>query len=386
MRFEFDTANRILFGLETWKEAPALAVEMGRRTLVVTGRTTGRVHPLCDRLAERGVESTLFSVTGEPTVDTIRQGVQAARAAGCDMVLGCGGGSALDAGKAIAALLTNGGDPLDYLEIVGQGRPLTQPSAPYIAIPTTAGTGAEVTRNAVLGVPEQQVKVSLRSLSMLPRVAIVDPTLTLGLPPEVTARTGMDALTQVIEPFVSHRANPFTDAFCREGLCRAARSLLQAYRHGDDVQAREDMALASLCGGLALANAGLGAVHGFAGPFGGMFEAPHGALCAALLPHVMAINIRALEQRQPESEALRRYAEIAQILTGDPAATAQDGAAWIKTLCAALSIPSLSAYGLTPDAFPTLTAKAARANSMQGNPLPLTESELFEILSKSGGR
>lgn len=383
MRFEFATATRILFGAETWKEAPALAAEMGRRALVVTGQTVARVRPLCDLLSEHGVDATLFAVSGEPTVDTVRQGVQAAQEAGCNLVIGCGGGSALDAGKAIAALRTNGGDPRDYLEIVGQGRPLQQPSAPYIAIPTTAGTGAEVTRNAVLGVPEQQVKVSLRSLFMLPRVAIIDPTLTLSLSPEATARTGMDALTQVIEPFVSQRANPLSDGFCREGLRRAALSLLRVYQHGDDLLAREDMALVSLCGGLALANAGLGAVHGIAGPFGGMFDAPHGTICAALLPRVMAANIRALEQRQPQSTALRRYAEIAQIVTGDPAATPQDGAAWIEALCAALSIPSLSLYGLTPSAFPALIAKATRANSMQGNPLPLTEAELFEILSKS---
>ena len=190
------------------------------------------------------------------------------------MVIGFGGGSAIDAAKAIATLVANGGDPLDYMEGIGAGKPLTQPALPIIAIPTTAGTGAEVTRNAVVASPEHRVKASLRSPFMLPRLALVDPELTYSLPPEVTAGTGLDALTQLIEPFTSHRANPMTDAFCREGLARAARSLRRAYEHGADTAAREDMALASLFGGLALANAGLGAAHGFAAPICGMFPAP----------------------------------------------------------------------------------------------------------------
>ena len=231
-------------------------------------------------------------------------------------MIGLGGGSAIDAAKAIAALAANGGDPLDYLEVVGRGRSLTQPSLPCIAIPTTAGTGAEVTRNAVLASPEHGIKASLRSATMLPRLALVDPELTYSLPAAVTASTGLDALTQLIEPFTSSKANPLTDALCREGMMRAARSLRTAYEDGRDAAAREDMALASLFGGLALANAGLGVVHGFAGPVGGTFHAPHGAVCAAFLPHVMAVNARALRTRQPGSAALARYDEIARILTG----------------------------------------------------------------------
>jgi len=390
-RFEFATATRIIFGAGTLREVGPLAAEMGSRALVVTGRKPARATPLLDLLAAQGIEAITFSVAGEPTAEVTRLGTQRAREAGCDLVIGFGGGSALDTGKAVAALLTNGGDPLDYLEVIGQGQPLVRPSAPYIAIPTTAGTGAEVTRNAVLASPEHRVKVSLRSPLMLPRLALVDPQLTYSMPPEVTASTGLDALTQVMEPYVSNRANPLTDALCRDGMRRAARSLRRAYacgeqgrtKHGDDAAAREDMALASLFGGLALANAKLGAVHGFAGPIGGVFPAPHGAVCASLLPHVMAVNVRALQERFPESEALRRYDEIARILTGNERATADDGVAWVQELCDALRIPSLASYGVTPDNFPVLIEKASVASSMKGNPIQLTPDEMREILTRA---
>jgi alcohol dehydrogenase class IV len=297
--------------------------------------------------------------------------------------VGFGGGSALDAAKAIAALLANGGDPLDYLEVIGRGKPLTQPSLPCIAIPTTAGTGAEVTRNAVLASVEHRVKVSLRSPHMLPRLALVDPELTYDLPPAVTASTGLDALTQLVEPFVSQRANPLTDALCREGMRRAARSLRRAYERGDDAAAREDMALASLFGGLALANAALGVVHGFAGPIGGMFPAPHGAVCARLLPYVMDANLRALRERSPTHEALNRYEEIAHILTGSAHATAADGVRWVQETGSALDIPPLAAYGMAADDVPVLVEKAAAASSTKGNPISLTPDEMREILARA---
>jgi alcohol dehydrogenase class IV len=215
---------------------------------------------------------------------------------------------------------------------------------------------------------------------MLPRVAIVDPELTHSMPPRVTAFTGMDALVQVLEPLVSNQANPLTDAICREGLDRAARSLRRAYEDGDDAAAREDMALASLCGGLALANAKLGAVHGFAGPFGGMFHSPHGAVCAALLPPVMAVNVDALQHRDPNHPALARYAEIARILTGDPNASIEEGVTWVQTLVADLHIPPLSPYGFTKADFPDLMVRAARSRSMKGNPVALDEEEMGAVL------
>ncbi|NPV65947.1 MAG: iron-containing alcohol dehydrogenase [Anaerolineae bacterium] len=382
MRFEFATATRILFGPGTLREAAPLAAELGQRPLVVIGLAVEHAEPLLDDLAAHSLAATLFRVEGEPTTILVQQGCAAARANDCDLVIGFGGGSALDTAKAIAALLTNDGDVLDYLEVIGGGRPLTRPAAPCIAIPTTAGTGAEVTRNAVLLSPEHRVKVSLRSPLMLPRLAIVDPELTYSLPPEVTASTGLDALTQLVEPFVSHRANPLTDALCREGLGRAARSLRRAVQ-APDPAAREDMALASLFGGLALANAALGAVHGFAGVLGGMFDAPHGAICARLLPFVMEANVRALQTRDPGNPALRRYDEAAHLLTGWLTATAADGVAWVHDLCRDLDVPPLSDYGLTEADFPAVVEGANRASSMKGNPIALTTEELTAILAQA---
>jgi alcohol dehydrogenase class IV len=380
IQFEFATAGRIIFGAGSLADVGALAAGLGRRALVVTGGDTVRATPLLDFLGHAGVSFATFSVVGEPTTDTARDGAQKASRERCELVIGIGGGSVLDAGKAIAALLTNGGDPLDYLEVIGGGKPLTHPSAPFIAIPTTAGTGTEVTRNAVLLSPEHRVKVSLRSPYMLPTVALIDPDLTHSLPPHLTASTGLDALTQVLEPYVTHLSTPLTDALCLDGLHRVARSLRRAFANGDDVSAREDMSLASLCGGLALANAKLGAVHGLAGPFGGMFDAPHGAVCAALLPCVMEINVRALRQRQPGSEALTRYEEVAQVLTGDPDANVFDGVVWVQDLCRELQVPKLGLHGLTEKEFPTLIEKAQKASSMKGNPIKLTPVELQEIL------
>jgi alcohol dehydrogenase class IV len=383
MRFEFATARRILFGSGTLQEVAPMAAEMGRRAIVVTGGTIERAAWLLEQLNEQGVDSILFNVAGEPSTEVALAGVQHAREAGCDSVIGIGGGSVLDTGKAIAALLTNSGQLLDYLEVIGRGRPLTYAAAPYIAVPTTAGTGAEVTRNAVLASPQHRVKVSLRSPLMLPRLAVVDPQLTYSVPPAVTASTGLDALTQVLEPYVSNQANPMTDALCREGLQRAARSLRRAYENGNDETAREDMALASLFGGLALANAKLGAVHGFAGPLGGLFSAPHGAICARLLPYVVEANVRALQARMPGSPELVRYDEVAQILTGKSTAQAVDGITWVQDLCDALDVPTLSDFGLTEDDFPTVVEKARKASSMKGNPVVLTDEELTHILRQA---
>lgn len=383
MKFEFATATQIIFGAGSLKQVGSLAAELGQRALVVTGQTVERATPLLEILAAHGVKATTFTVTGEPTISLAQQGTVQARFERCNVVIGFGGGSAIDAGKAIAALLTNPGDPLDYLEVIGRGQALVQPPVPYIAIPTTAGTGSEVTRNAVLGSPIHKVKVSLRSPLMLPRVAVIDPELTYDLPPAITASTGLDALTQVLEPLVSNKANPLTDAVCREGLRRAARSLRRAYEQGSDREAREDMALTSLFGGVALANAKLGAVHGFAAVLGGMFPAPHGAVCATLLPHVMAVNVQALQARQPESEILQRYNEVAQILTDHPQAMAGDGVKWVQELVQALHVPGLSTYGLITTDFPTVIEKSAVASSMQGNPIKLTTEEMAEILARA---
>jgi alcohol dehydrogenase class IV len=383
MKFEFATAARIVFGAGTVDDAGAIAREFGRRALVVTGRDSRRAERILAGLKSSGVGAVTFSVASEPELAAVERGVKLAKAEGCDLVIGFGGGSALDAAKAIAAMLTNEGKLLDYVEIIGGARPLTQPSAPFIAIPTTAGTGTEVTRNAVLASPEHKVKVSLRSPLLLARVAVIDPELTCDLPPALTASTGLDALTQLIEPFVCNRANPMTDGLCVEGLRRAARSLRVAFSKGQDKDAREDMAVASLFGGLALANAGLGAVHGFAGPIGGSFSAPHGAICAALLPHVMAMNLRALRQRNPHGAALFRYDEAAWWLTGDSKSKADDGVKWVRALVADLKIPRLGSFGIRREHFADLVAKAANASSMKANPIMLTPEELTEILEQA---
>ena len=383
MRFEFATATRIIFGPGTFGEAGKLAREFSDRAVVVTNLEPAAMEPLLARLRKDGLESSTFWVRGEPEIETVRQGVAQAKQEKCGVVLSIGGGSALDAGKAIAAMLTNPGELLDYLEVVGRGKALLQPGAPFIAVPTTAGTGAEVTRNAVLASPEHKFKVSLRSPFLLAKVALVDPELTYDLPSAITASTGLDALTQVIEPYVCSRPNPMTDALCVEAIRRAARSLQRAFEQGRDPAARLDMSVASLFGGLALANAGLGAVHGFAAPIGGQFHAPHGAVCAALLPHVMEANVRALRERQPAAEPLRRYDEVARLVTGSATATAEAGIEWVRALVTNLGIPGLGQYGLTREHTAELVGKAAQASSMKANPITLTPDELASILERA---
>ena len=434
--FELAVPARIVFRAGAAGELGAMTGEFGRRALLVTGRAAGRAAGAVRALEAAGIALTRFTVEGEPTIEVARAGVAAAREARCEVVVGLGGGSALDAAKAIAALLGNGGDPLDYLEVIGRGRPLLQPSAPFVAVPTTAGTGSEATKNAVLASPEHGVKASLRSPFMLPRVALVDPDLLDGLPAGVLAAGGLDALSQLIEPYVSIRANPFTDGLAREGIRRSAGALRRAFAaarastsepsegseppamgsperssrsptrastsepsEGSEPPAmgsperssrsptraaiaaddREGLALASLHGGLCLANAALGAVHGFAAPVGGLFAAPHGAVCAALLPAVMRVNARALASRAPTSPALARYRDVAALVTGEPSATIDDGIGWVTELCRALEVPGLARYGLTAAGVPALIEKARVASSMKGNPIALTDDELTEI-------
>jgi alcohol dehydrogenase class IV len=375
MRFEFATATRIIFGEGTAATLPELVGSLGKRPMVVTGSTGERASSLVSALSAES-----FAVPGEPTVELVREGARQVKEAGCDVIIPIGGGSAIDAGKAIAILATNGGEPLDFLEVVGKGRTITVPPLPFIAVPTTAGTGSEVTRNAVLGSTEHGMKASLRSPLMLPRIAVVDPELTYGLPPAMTAATGLDALTQLIEPYVSSRANPMVDAICLDGIKRVASSLSRAYHNGADREARRDMSLGSLFGGLALANAGLGVVHGFASPLGGSFKAPHGALCATILPHGMAANVAALRARAPGHPALERYTAIARMLTRQKDANAEAGIEWVRGLCAELNVPALRTWGVTEVDLPGIAENAARASSMQANPLPLTSEELLSVM------
>jgi alcohol dehydrogenase class IV len=388
--FELATAGRVVFGAGTRDQiAPALTELGAERVLLVTGRSGRSSDELVARLAEHQIRASVFHVAGEPSVDIARSGVREAQTSRADAVVAIGGGSALDAGKAIAALSVVETDVMEHLEVVGAGRPLERPPLPFVAVPTTAGTGSEVTRNAVLSVPSAGVKASLRSRLMLPRLAVVDPDLLRGAPAATIAHSGLDALSQLIEPFLSSRANPISDALAREAIPRSARSLRRAHVAGldsdDAAPVRGDLALASLCGGLCLANAGLGAVHGFAAPLGGMFDAPHGAVCAALLPHVLAVNLAALRARAPGHPALPRFRELGALLEGTaPGATSDDAAvAFVTDLCRALGIEPLRRYGMAAGDIPELVDRAKRASSMKGNPIALTDAELAEIATRA---
>jgi alcohol dehydrogenase class IV len=378
--FEFATAGQILAGGGRAVELPGVIAGLGSRVLVCTGADPARHGGL---LAGLGLPAALFAVAAEPTVELARAGVAAAREHGADVVAAVGGGSVIDLGKAVAMLLGNGGDPLDYLEVIGSGRRITQPAVPCVAVPTTAGTGAEVTANAVLASPAHGLKASLRSPLMIPRVALVDPELTVSCPPRVTAASGLDALTQCLEPFVSVRANPLTDGLAREGLRRAAAGLRAAYADGSDRGARADMAMCSLLGGIALANAKLGAVHGLAGVVGGTADVPHGLACAALLAPVTAANVRALRSGPPGHPALGRYTEAARLLTGNPAAAIEDGLTWIRETVSLLAVPGLAAFGIGPQDAADIAVKAASSSSMQGNPVTLTYSDLSAVVHQA---
>ena len=375
--FEFATAGRIVFGAGRAAELPGLLAGLGSRVLVCTGADPERHAGL---LASLELPAEVFPVKGEPTIEEAQTATAAAREHGADVVAAIGGGSVIDLGKAVAMLLGNGGNPLDYLEVVGAGQKITKPAAPCVAVPTTAGTGAEVTANAVLASPGHRLKASLRSPLMIPRVALVDPRLTLSCPPPVTAASGLDALTQCLEPFVSIRANPVTDGLAAEGLRRAASGLRAAYADGGDLGARADMATCSLLGGLALANAKLGAVHGLAGVIGGTAAVPHGVACAALLAPVIETNVRALRSVDRGDPVLDRYMTAAQLLTGRPTASIEFGVAWIRETIALFGMPGLAAFGIGPQDADDIAAKAAVSSSMQGNPIALSHGELHAIV------
>lgn len=384
MEFEFATATQIMYGNGKLNNIGEYASLFGNRSFIVSGSNTEKNETLQNLLEDKKIKHQIFRIDREPTIQIVRSGVEAARKFDTNFVIGIGGGSAVDCGKAISALLTNRSDVFEYLEVIGNGTPLTQDPLPYIAIPTTAGTGAEVTKNAVLESPDHAVKVSLRHKKMFPDIALIDPELTFSMPAEVTAYTGMDALTQVIEPFVSNKANPLTDTICIEGIRRAALYLERVYCDGNDIEGRENMSLVSLFGGLALTNAGLGAVHGFAGPFGGLFHAPHGAVCARLLPFVMAKNIEALKNREPNNnEVLSRYKMISQLLTHRNNAGIHEGVDWIKKIIDLMKIPSLSQYGFKEENIPELLIKSRNASSMKGNPIRLMDIELESILNQA---
>jgi alcohol dehydrogenase class IV len=389
--YDVHSVSRVVFGRGQFGRLGELAGGLGRSALVVvsTGGSGGgtRLAQLEDMLTAAGLRSVSVRQQGEPTVADVDAAVSLARSEGCDMVIALGGGSAIDAGKAAAGLLTNGGGALDYMEVVGKGRKITKPAAPWIAVPTTAGTGAEATRNAVIASREKHFKASLRSEHLLARVALVDPELTVTCPPPVTAAAGMDALCQLIEAYTSTGANAWTDPIALAGIGEAGRCLLRAYRDGTDLEAREGMSKAALLSGIALSNAGLGAVHGLAAPLGASFPIPHGVVCAALLPHVMAANVRALRAQRPQPPALLRYVGVACALSNkggaDSQAAIDQGIEWVAQLARDLNIPPLGSFGLKPADVPAIAALAAKSSSMRYNPVPLSEGVLAEVLTKA---
>jgi alcohol dehydrogenase class IV len=378
--FEFVSAGKIVFGRGSSLDLGKHCAPWMSRALVVVGKNPERHATLLAALAAAGIEATVVTVSGEPTIERADELTHLAKRAGCNGVVSIGGGSVIDAAKAVAALVNNPGGALRYVEVIGDGAPLSQASLPHVAVPTTSGTGAEVTKNAVLGSTERAVKVSLRSNSMLPVAAIVDSGLCHSLPPGITAATGLDALTQVIEPFLSPFANRFTDALCRQAIALAPSALRRAVRDGSDVAARDDMAFVSVCGGLALANAKLGSVHGLAGPLGGMFDAHHGALCGRLLPAALRVNLEALRARAPDGQALARYRELSVLLTGNGDAPIEAGLDALAELAHEVGTVPLRNYGLTDSAFDEVVTKALNSSSMKGNPIALTRDEVASVL------
>lgn len=388
--FDFFHVGRVLFGNGRCQELGGLVRQWSQRVLLVTNAGEPGDGGLVDRVIElieqAGVAVHCYRQRGEPNVEDVQAACGLASDQSCDGVVALGGGSAIDAGKAVAGLMTNGGNVLDYMEVIGRGQPLTRPAAPWVAVPTTAGTGAEVTRNAVIWCPEKKFKASLRSERLLPQLALIDPTLAVDVPRSVTARSGMDALCQLIESFTSNRAQPLTDGLALQGIELAAKALPQVVATGDDLDSRGKMALAALISGVTLTNVGLGAVHGFAAPAGANYPIPHGAVCARLLPPVIQANVAALRADSQGHACLGRYARIGRALTGscaadDPAIEA--GIRFLIDLVEDLQIPPLREFGLTPDGFPELVALARKASSMRYNPVTLSDEALMEILERA---
>ncbi len=377
--FDPKAIPRIIFGVGEFRQIGALTRSLGSTALVIhNGDDRDALDLLQANLRSAGVDSRLLRQRGEPTTTQVDAAVANARELKCDVLIGMGGGSAIDAAKAVAGLLTNGGIATDYMEVVGKGQKITQPAMPWIAVPTTAGTGAEATRNAVVGLPEKQFKASIRSELLFPKIALVDPALGVNVPPAVTASSGMDALCQCIESYTSTNAGPETDAFALQGVGLAARALPRAYADGHDLEARSDMALAALLSGITLTRAGLGAVHGFAAPMGAMLPIPHGTICAALLSPVLAANIAALQLESADHPTLARYRSISRAFCGQE--DVRHCVAFTAELARHLNIPRLGTLGLTESHVPAIVQLAKNASSMRYNPVKLDDEILEQIL------
>ena len=379
MRFEFFSAGRIIFGRGVFSEIGTISAELGTKALIVLGKSsfknTEKYPLLLSALAENNVEYKVYNgVPPEPDTEAVDNGVRTGVKNRVDVVIGIGGGSVVDTAKAISAVLTNGGLVSDYLEKIGKELPVTKPSLPFIAVPTTAGTGSEVTKNSVIYSKEKKVKRSMRSPRLIPDVVIADPELTLKLPKTQTAFSGMDALTQLIEAYVSKRAQPITSALALYGIECIGRSLETAYNDGTNLKAREDMLLASMLSGLALANASLGAVHALSSSLGA-YSIPHGKICAILLPFITKENL---------PYDIKRYGKIGSAITGKTFPSDKEAAGagldFIHSLCKVLSIPNdFKEYGIQKKSITGIIKNAGKTNLIS-NPRQLTEEELFAIL------
>jgi alcohol dehydrogenase class IV len=383
MILDFSTSNRIIFYPGSIKGITDLLLEFGNKVLIISGSKSNRIAYLEKYLDPNKISFQKYYTSGEPTITSVKEGISKARDLKIDALIAIGGGSVIDTGKAISAMLTNSGELEDYLEVVGEGKSILNKAKPLIAIPTTAGTGSEVTRNAVIKVQSKKVKVSLRGRKIIPEIALIDPELTLDTPPEITASTGMDALSQVIEPYISKKENSFVDLFCEDAIRRASDYLFKAYKTGNDLSARENMCWVSLFGGIALANAGLGAVHGFAGVIGGAHDIPHGVICARLLPYVFETNFKALSKRQPSNPILKKFKKIARFLIQSDNGDVIDCVNWLEKLSDEMKIPHLGELGVNIKEFPEIIEKAQLSSSMKGNSIDLNTQELVRVLEKS---
>jgi alcohol dehydrogenase len=385
--FSIARLPRIEFGSGTVAKLPALAARYGKRLLLVTGQRAFVASPPGERLfaalKAQGCDWAHVRVAGEPSPQFVDAAVAAHRGANIDAVIGIGGGSALDAAKAIAGLLKPGNSVMDHLEGAGPELPYRGPATPFIAVPTTAGTGSEATKNAVLSVQGADgFKKSFRDDALVAEWAVVDPDLLASCPPELIAADGMDAFTQLLESFVSTRSNPMTDALARSGIMAVKDSLLSLHRE-QSAAAREKMAYASLLSGICLAQTGLGSVHGLASPLGAFFPIPHGVVCGTLAATATAINVEAMEAREPDNPALPKYAEIGRRFAMQKGLNGKDARdhlvttlrQWEEQMC----LPRLSTYRITSADFPRIVANS-RGSSMKTNPIVLTDAEIAGIL------
>lgn len=384
MNFEFVAPGRILFGSGQFDRLGELSAKIGRCALIVFNGSEVIANAARDRLSASGLNAELFRQRGEPTVNDVNSATEVARKEQVDLIIGVGGGSAIDAAKAVAALVANGGSALDYMEVVGKGQKLTRAGTPWIAIPTTFGTGAEATKNAVIGAPDRGFKASIRGEQLLAKIVLVDPALGQGVPSNVIAQSGMDALCQLIESYTSSGAGPMTDGLAMTGLKKAPSALRRAYMNSQDLDALTDMALAAMLSGICLANAGLGAVHGFAAPLGANFPIPHGEVCAALLPHVVRANVAALRAASKDHLTLRRYADIGRSAGVAPATDDPDAIEFLIQFLFDLSrdlhIQPLSAFGVEDKDVDRIVALARKASSMRFNPIVLDDAVLASVL------